>query len=60
MSMQQISKDRQCAHPACHCVVKGAEEYCSDYCRMTPGQGDCKCGHSDCAEKGASARTVIS
>lgn len=39
-----------CAHEACTCVpLEG--QFCSDYCRMSAGEGSlsCACGHKDCA-----------
>ncbi len=52
MDPTTISRDRKCAHPACHCAVKGADAYCSDHCRLTQGQGDCGCGHEACGHAG--------
>jgi len=44
---------RRCEHPACNCVVKGGEKYCSQYCHDARNtlELSCNCGHAGCADE---------
>jgi hypothetical protein len=57
--MENVSTDRKCAQPACQCTVAGAEEYCSDYCRMTPGHTECRCGHEMCTHHSITDKDAV-
>jgi hypothetical protein len=43
---------KQCAHPACSCMVAEADEFCSKYCEDAGREEveiSCDCGHKGCA-----------
>jgi hypothetical protein len=44
-------KIKQCAHPACNCVVDEDTKYCSPYCEDAGDTTEisCNCGHAGCA-----------
>lgn len=45
------TEPKKCAHPACLCMVKGDEKYCSTRCDTGGDQIEisCDCGHPGCA-----------
>jgi hypothetical protein len=48
--MPTSSKQLNCAHPGCICEARGADSYCSDYCKTAMGDDEhsCACGHPGC------------
>ncbi len=42
---------KKCAHPACNCIAKPGERYCSQYCADAGSTMEisCNCGHAGCA-----------
>jgi hypothetical protein len=56
-----MSTPDKCAHPACTCMVKGDEKYCSTYCHDAGDTVEisCNCGHAGCSiEESAGATTT--
>ena len=51
---------KKCEHPACNCMAKADDSYCSNYCRDAKGTMEisCNCGHAGCslAEGGGASR----
>jgi len=59
-----MSTKKKCAHPACKCMARENDEYCSQYCKDA-GEDDveisCECGYAGCSltETTRSPRTSV-
>lgn len=41
---------KKCAHPACNCMAREGDSYCSPYCEAAKDTTEisCNCGHTGC------------
>ena len=45
---------KRCAHPACTCLVKVPDDYCSEACQAIDHDSEhCHCNHDDCMKEDA-------
>jgi hypothetical protein len=45
-----MADNKKCAHPACSCMARKDDKYCSQYCHDAKGtlEIECGCGHTGC------------
>jgi hypothetical protein len=58
-----MANNKKCAHPACNCMARSDDKYCSQYCHDAGSTMElsCNCGHAGCSlEAGVGATPVSS
>jgi hypothetical protein len=48
-----MAENQKCAHPACNCMARQGDKYCSTYCHDAGQTTElmCNCGHPGCSEE---------